>query len=383
MTPLKQINDAETQLVDAVCSCDADAACRLRAASAVGNVFDSDGQTAPTLCSRHTISAHIRRQFVIRLGTVLAWMAYVAVAAGDDTVTWTNDEFESPAHALRIEQSLRAAAEAVAPAVVALNAADYDASWGTGVVIDPAGLVLTHNHNGPPSKVGDAARVRFPDGRVVKGEYQSVHSEVDRDFAVIRITEPGPYPFVRLPQGETTVKAADFCFHLGYPNAFEPFERSVLKEPLLRFGRISGTGRVSVYANCLIMTGDSGGPLFDMNGRLLGVANYSIGPKLQDPGQWTGIRQLLDGRTWFQPANPEEAVELGFTKRNRTGPDTTRRVSQLPFKTLAEPALRATIQILVDGQPAILGTVVAPNGIVLTKRSEVLNSAGRPIGKLT
>jgi serine protease Do len=284
---------------------------------------------------------------------------------------------ESPAVARRIEKSLRAAADVVAPAVVALDTADKTIPLGTGIVIDPAGVVLTHGHS--DSKVGDAVRVRFPDGRVVNGHLQSVHSERDRDFSVIRITEPGPYPFVPL-QARESPETGSHCFYLGYPNVFA---RDTLRAPLLRFGRISGTGRIAVYANCLIMSGDSGGPLFDMNGRLLGVLNYSIGPELRHPGQWAGIQQLLDGRTWFQPANPNEAVELGFTKRQRTGPDTTRRVAHAAFQALVEPAAQATIQILVNGQPTILGTVVAANGIVLTKRSEVLNSAGQPIGKLT
>ena len=308
---------------------------------------------------------------------LVASLACIGAAAGDDTAPATDDEFESPAHARQIQESLRATADRVAPAVVALNRADNNGSLGTGVVVDPAGIVVTNGHS--DANVGDAARVRFPDGKVVSGEYQSTHLGGGRDFAVVRITEPGPYPFVPLEAGEQSATAGDFCFHLGHPNVFD---RDTLTTPLLRFGRISGPGRVSVYANCIIMTGDSGGPLFDMHGRLLGIANFAIGPRLQDPGQWTAIPQLLDGRTWFQPANPEEAVELGFTRRDRTGPDTSRVVSQAAFAALLEPARRATVQVLVDGQPAILGTVVGPGGIVLTKRSEVLNSAGQPIGKL-
>ncbi len=306
-----------------------------------------------------------------------AWLACIGAAASDDAVPATDDEFESPAHARQIQESLRATVDRVAPAVVALNRADGGGPLGSGVVIDPAGIVLSNGHSG--GNVGDVARVRFPDGRIVSGEYQSTHEGGGRDCAVVRITEPGPYPFVPLQPDKLSAKTGDYCFHLGFPGAFDA---ESLPTPLLRFGRISGTGKVSIYANCLIVFSDSGGPLFDMHGRLLGIANYSIGPQLRHPGQWAAIPQLLDGRTWFQPANGDEVLEFGFTKRDRTGPDTSRVVSQPAFTALLEPARRATVQVLVDGQPAILGTVVAPGGIVLTKRSEVLNSTGQPIGKL-
>jgi serine protease Do len=313
----------------------------------------------------------------IRLIIVAAWFGCVGVAVGDDIVTAVGNEFESPAAARRIEKSLGAAVQRVAPAVVALDTAENLAPLGSGILIDPTGVVLTHGHS--DSKVGDTVRVRFPDGRAVKGYFQSVHSGSGRDFSVVRISEQGTYPFVPLKTSESPATGSH-CFYLGYPNVFN---RDTLGAPLLRFGRISGTGRLSVYANCLIMSGDSGGPLFDMDGRLLGVLNYSIGPQLRHPGQWAAVGALLESRTWFQPTNPNEAVELGFTKRDRTGPDTTRRVAHAAFQALVKPAANATVQILVDGEPAILGTIVAPNGIVLTKRSEVLNSAGQPIGKLT
>ena len=84
-----------------------------------------------------------------------------------------------------------------------------------------------------------------------------------------------------------------------------------------RLGRIAGTGQTSTYANCLTVSGDSGGPLFDFEGRLIGVLDLSIGPELRHPGQWADIPRILDGTTFLTEYDIEEVVRLGFTNGNR------------------------------------------------------------------
>jgi len=51
-----------------------------------------------------------------------------------------------------------------------------------------------------------------------------------------------------------------------------------------------------LHSNCLIVSGDSGGPLFDFEGKLIGILDLSIGPELRHPGVWADISRILDGR---------------------------------------------------------------------------------------
>jgi hypothetical protein len=151
----------------------------------------------------------------------------------------------------------------------------------------------------------------------------------------------------------------------------------------LRLGRIAGVGQFSSYANCLIESGDSGGPLFDFDGRLIGILNSSIGPQLRHPGQWVNISRILDGTTFLTDYDNQEVVRLGFTNAKREAVDTRRHLANKLWSAVLAPARRATVEVLLDGQLAILGTIVDTNGHVLTKRSEIMTHRGILFGKLT
>jgi hypothetical protein len=63
--------------------------------------------------------------------------------------------------------------------------------------------------------------------------------------------------------------------------------------------------------------------------------------------------------------------------------DTQRHLENKLCPELLAPARQATVEVLVDGQIAVSGTIVDPDGIVLTKRSEVMTHRGILLGKLT
>ena len=151
----------------------------------------------------------------------------------------------------------------------------------------------------------------------------------------------------------------------------------------LRIGRIAGIGRSSLYANCLIASGDSGGPLFDFEGRLIGILDASIGPELRHPGRWADAAQIKKGIMFLTPSQNDEAVTLGFTNNKRNAVDTQRHLEDSLCHDLLAPARQATVEVLIDGSPTILGTIVDSDGVVVTKRSEVMTYSGLPFGKLT
>jgi len=303
-----------------------------------------------------------------------------AAAAPTDDQKWAEDEFASVEDARAVEKQLRNISDKVAPAVVRLSGDRNGVMLpqGSGVVIDALGLILTHGHHN--QAVGSVLEATFPDGLVVDAVIESVFSGMVRDFSLLKIRKAGQYPSVPL-RTEQLPGAGERCFHFGYPNTLR--EVTTLLTPVLRLGRVSGTGESSTYANCLTVSGDSGGPLFDFEGRLIGIYHASIGPELSHPGQWPDISRILDGTSFLKDSHLDETRRMGFIDGKRKAIDTQRHLTNEHFPNLLAPARRATVEILVDGQVTILGTIVDPNGLVLTKRSEIMTHRGTLFGNLT
>jgi serine protease Do len=146
----------------------------------------------------------------------------------------------------------------VAPAVVVVQ---VGMSTGSGAVVSPDGLVLSAAHVG--GEPGREVRFTFPDGRAARG--RTLGTDHSMDAGLMQITEPGPWPYVELgdPEGGGV---GDWVLALGHPGGFDA-ERPVLA----RLGRILRRAGGMVRTDCTIVSGDSGGPLFDMHGRVIGI----------------------------------------------------------------------------------------------------------------
>jgi serine protease Do len=326
----------------------------------------------------------LRLAFIATLMLTFGQQGGRSRAAGPiEPSTRAESEFASMEEARAVEKQLRCLSDKVAPAVVKLTGGrrDIDERFqlqGSGVVIHPSGLILTHGHHGQP--LGTVFKATFSDGHSVDAVINSVFSASGRDFSLLKIRNSGQYPAVPLRR-EMPPRAGVRCFHFGYPSPLNVV--TTLSTPALRLGRVAGTGQFSSYANCLIVSGDSGGPLFDFNGRLIGILDLSIGPQLRHPGAWANVSRILDGTTFLTAYDNQEVVRLGFTDGKREAVDTRRHLANKLCDEILGPARRATVEVLVDGQTAILGTIIDTRGHVLTKRSEIMTHRGILFGKLT
>jgi serine protease Do len=134
-------------------------------------------------------------------------------------------------------------------------------SSGSGVVISADGLVLTAGHVG--AWVGHPATFTFPSGKEARGK--TIGVDEDSDTGLMQITDPGPWPHVGV--GELKhAHLGDWALALGNPGGFD-----VKRSLVVRLGRIIRLMPGVVQTDCTIFPGDSGGPLFDMYGRVIGV----------------------------------------------------------------------------------------------------------------
>ena len=167
-----------------------------------------------------------------------------------------------------IQKHVEALVARVSPVVVAVEVGNGS---GSGVIISSDGLVLTAGHvAGAPDR---SARFTFPNGKTALGKTLGVNRE--NDTGLMQITEHGPWAHVEV--GElSSARPGDWVLALGHPGGFD-LRRSLV----VRLGRIIRMDSESLQTDCTISPGDSGGPLFDMYGRVIGV-HSAISASLAD-----------------------------------------------------------------------------------------------------
>lgn len=138
---------------------------------------------------------------------------------------------------------------------------DLGEGSGSGVVVSPDGLILTAAH--VTGGVGKEFTVIFEDGKKVKAE--SLGLVAGSDCAMARISDEGTWPFVEVDRGDT-IQLGDWVYALGHSGGFDK-ERGVV----VRLGRLVQVKDDTVQSDCSLIGGDSGGPLFDLNGKLIGI----------------------------------------------------------------------------------------------------------------
>ncbi len=195
---------------------------------------------------------------------LLPWCAFA-----QDGRLFVNDK-KVPETRQDLEAIQKAVGEALPKARAATVCIEIQDGSGTGVIVAPDGLILTAAHvaTGVKKKV----TVILEDGTRLKAE--TLGLVADKDAAMVRITEPGTYPFVEMDRAETT-RLADWVFSLGHSGGFDKERGSVV-----RLGRLVRIAASTFQSDCMLIGGDSGGPLFDMSGKLVGI-HSRVGQQLQ------------------------------------------------------------------------------------------------------
>lgn len=138
---------------------------------------------------------------------------------------------------------------------------EIDEGSGTGVIVSEDGLVLTAAH--VATRVNKKATVILEDGTRLKAK--TLGLVADKDAAMVQILDKGTYPFVEIDRAEST-RLGDWIFSLGHAGGFDKERGSVV-----RLGRLVRIAGATFQSDCMLIGGDSGGPLFDLSGKLVGI----------------------------------------------------------------------------------------------------------------
>lgn len=204
-----------------------------------------------------------------------------------------------------IETHVKKLVERLTPATVCLR---VGGGQGSGVIIDREGNILTAGH--VSGKADQDVVVILHDGARLKGKTLGANNTIDSGMA--RITEKVDFPHVEMAKS-ADLKKGQWCLSLGHPGGYKPG-----RAPVARLGRIQDVNEKTIVTDCALVGGDSGGPLFDMQGRVIGI-HSRIGGKVSsnvhvpiDTYRTTWNRLVL-GEVWgsqfpfFDFAKPADA----------------------------------------------------------------------------
>jgi len=151
-------------------------------------------------------------------------------------------------------------------------------AMGSGVIIDPEGIIITNEHviNMVKGLKESNIKIELPDGRSFDAEI--AHDFPDKDIAILSIKGDN-LPYIEFGSSENLLPGQTV---LAIGN---PFGTNIGGEPSVTRGIVSSTkrsltiseGREPKYYKNMIQTdaaineGNSGGPLIDLNGKMVGI----------------------------------------------------------------------------------------------------------------
>lgn len=141
--------------------------------------------------------------------------------------------------------------------------------------------------------------------------------EHGRDVAILKI-EDHELPVVRLARHSTNLHLGQALFVIGYPGvvaSHELLSRATQYEPSITTGRVSGFkadigGQRVIQTDAAIIQGNSGGPVFDDRGQVIGAATFT---SLQGDRVVQGFNFLIPVETI-----QEAAARAGVTPRGES-----------------------------------------------------------------
>jgi serine protease Do len=231
---------------------------------------------------------------------------------------------------------------------------------GSGFVISEDGYIVTNNH---VIEGADEIEIEFFSGKRLKAKL--VGTDPKTDIALLKVEAGEPLPFVTFGNSDL-MRVGDWVMAMGNPLG-QGFSVSA--------GIVSARGRQQqgpyddfIQTDAAINRGNSGGPLFNMDGQVIGVNTSILSPN----GGSIGIGFSMSSNVVTKVVN--QLKEFGETRRGWLGvriQDVTPDVAEAMGLALAEGALVTDVP---DG-PAKDAGIVA--GDVITRfAGQEVKSAG-------
>ncbi len=246
---------------------------------------------------------------------------------------------------------------------------------GSGFVIDPAGIIVTNNH---VIADADEITVNFSDGSSLEATLVGVDPKTD--IAVLKVEPEKPLDFVEFGDSEN-IRIGDWVMAIGNPFGFggsvslgivSARDRNINAGPYDNF----------IQTDAAINRGNSGGPLFNMDGEVIGINTAIVSPTGGSIGIGFSIPALLAKNV------VDQLREFGETRRGWLGIRLQAVTDDIARGLRLPDTKGAVVMGVIEGGPADTGEIKVGDVItsfdgreVATSRDLPLIVAETPVGK--
>ncbi|MEM9750619.1 MAG: Do family serine endopeptidase [Pseudomonadota bacterium] len=247
-------------------------------------------------------------------------------------------------------------------------------SLGSGFVIDPDGIIVTNNH---VIESADEISVNFADGSTLEAEI--VGRDEATDLAVLRVKPSEPLPHVDFGNVDN-LRVGDWVMAIGNPFGLGGTVTAGIISARSR--DLQGQYDDYLQTDASINRGNSGGPLFNIDGKVVGVNTAIISPTGGSIGIGFAVPADLAQNV------VKQLIEFGETRRGWLGVRIEQVTEDIAESFGLDKPSGALVAGVTDESPADLGGV-EPGDIILSFDGKDVESwrtlprivADTPIGK--
>jgi serine protease Do len=238
-------------------------------------------------------------------------------------------------------------------------------SLGSGFVISPEGYIVTNNH---VIEDADEITVNFPDGNSLPATL--VGSDTKTDIALLKVEPKAPLPFVNFGNSDAS-RVGDWVLAIGNPfglggsvsaGIVSARDRDINAGPYDNF----------IQTDAAINKGNSGGPLFNMAGEVIGVNSAIISPS----GGSIGIGFSVPSN--LAKGVVEQLRQFGVTRRGWLGVRIQSVNDEMADALGMEKAMGALVADVTGGGPAAKGGIEPGDVIIKFDGADVVQMRDLP-----
>jgi serine protease Do len=305
------------------------------------------------------------------------------------------------------------------------DAPDVLLGTGSGLIVRPDGYILTNDHV-VEGAAGGKVRVRLADGQSYEGK---VSRDQQSDLAVVKIDAKKPLPTVKFADSDK-LRVGQWAIAIGSPFGQQNSMTTGIVSALHRKSTIGMPGNSRLYPSLIqtdaaINRGNSGGPLLNINGELIGVNVAIFSPTGTSAGigfaipannaRFVADQLIAKGKVTrgFLGLAPEDLTELdrkrvgesvrGVVVRERSENTPAARAGIEPGDIITEfngkpigreyelrdaialtpPGKNVAIKLLREGKPQVVTVTLAEAPPQLARQPGTLSSGGQQTSSLS
>ncbi|MEO0822042.1 MAG: DegQ family serine endoprotease [Pseudomonadota bacterium] len=238
-------------------------------------------------------------------------------------------------------------------------------SLGSGFVISPEGFVVTNNH---VIEDADEITVNFVDGTSLDATL--IGTDPKTDIALLKVEPDEPLAFVKFGDSEVS-RVGDWVLAIGNPFGLGG---SVSAGIISARNRDINAGPYDdfIQTDAAINRGNSGGPLFNMDGEVIGVNTAIISPTGGSIGIGFAVPSAISARV------VDQLREFGTTKRGWLGVRIQTVNDELAEALGLESARGALVADVSKDGPAEAGGIEAGDVILKFDGKDVVEMRDLP-----